>query len=134
MKSCHLDPTGMSLRASIQPGITLATGNAAGFPVRSELSNSPAASRPISGRRARRLAQSWSRSAISRASSGSMAAARVRQSDYTGSGSRCRRPAADSRYSLHFAGKQRSGLASPELKRYDPFRKDATTLSQSWLA
>src|ERR1700676_3165843 len=32
MKSCHLDPTGMSCRASVHPGMTLSTGNVAAWP------------------------------------------------------------------------------------------------------
>ena len=38
MKSCQDEPTGMSWRASVQPGITRLTGNDAGSPRFSELS------------------------------------------------------------------------------------------------
>src|SRR6185437_2889136 len=40
IKSCHLDPTGISCSASVQPLITPVTGNVAGSPRLYELSNS----------------------------------------------------------------------------------------------
>src|SRR6267378_5839772 len=47
-KSCHLDPTGMSWRASVQPLMTLSTGKVAGWPRLYELSNSvPSMSVPL---------------------------------------------------------------------------------------
>ena len=46
--SSHLEPTGIRVSASIQPGITPLTGNSAGSPRATELSNTvPSISLPV---------------------------------------------------------------------------------------